>query len=97
MNIKLKDKNIEVTLREHDCNISHLVELISLFGEFKTFPKKFKEIFSNYLRVEYSNATTQNKIQIIPPSSTLTTNTGDHQSTDCNTDFHYTQNPPHQY
>jgi len=45
MNIKLKDKVIEATLREHDCNILHLVELISLFGDFKSFPKKFKEIF----------------------------------------------------
>jgi hypothetical protein len=68
MTIKLKGKVIEATLREHDCKIGHLVELISLFGEFKTFPKKFKEIFSNYLRTEFNNATTNNKIQIIPTS-----------------------------
>jgi hypothetical protein len=56
MNIKLKDKVIEATLREQDCNIQHLVELISLFGDFKSFPKKFKEIFYNYLRTEYNKA-----------------------------------------
>lgn len=76
MTIKLKGKVIEATFREHNCNIPHLVELISLHGDFKNFPKKFKEIFQNYVKTEFNNATTNNKIQIIPPSSTLTTNTG---------------------
>lgn len=63
-----------------------MVELISLYGDFKTFPKKFKEIFHNYLRNEYNrckeamvkdSSTDHNpKIQIIPPSSSITTNTG---------------------
>jgi hypothetical protein len=74
-------------LREHECNISHLVELISLFGDFKNFPKKFKEIFSNYIRTEFNNATTNNKIQIIPPNSSLTTHTGGYSMTNSTNDF----------
>jgi hypothetical protein len=31
-----------------------MVEVISLYGDFKTFPKKFKEIFYNYVRNEYN-------------------------------------------
>ena len=49
LTIKTHDKIIEATIRE-DTNLTHLNELISLFGDFKSYPKKFKEIFYNYLR-----------------------------------------------
>ena len=65
LTIKLKDKTIQVTIREN-ANIMHLCELISLFGDFKSYPKKFKEIFHNYVKTEYNNVLTNNKLIIIP-------------------------------
>jgi hypothetical protein len=44
LNIKTKDLILEVVIRE-DTNIQHINELICLFGDFRTYPKKFKEIF----------------------------------------------------
>ena len=66
--IKLKDKTIEAVFREKDPNLPRLIEMISLVGDFKQYPKKFKEIFSNYVRTEFSNALTNNKLIIIPTS-----------------------------
>ena len=55
--IKLKDITLEVTIRE-DTNLVHLVEMISLFADFKQFPKKFKEIFANYIKNEKNSVLT---------------------------------------
>jgi len=46
--IETKTALIEATIRE-STNISFLNEIISLIGDFKSMPKKFKEIFLNYL------------------------------------------------
>lgn len=72
LSIKLKDKIIQATIRENT-NILHLCELISLFGDFKSYPKKFKEIFHNYIRTEYNNVLTNNKLIIIPTNQSITT------------------------
>lgn len=47
--IKTRDCIIEATIRE-GTNIAHLNEKISIIGNFKSYPKKFKEIFLNFLR-----------------------------------------------
>lgn len=72
LTIKLKDKIIQATIRE-TTSISHVCELISLFGDFKSYPKKFKEIFHNYLKTEYNNVLTNNKLIIIPTTQSITT------------------------
>ena len=51
----------------------HLCELISLFGDFKSYPKKFKEIFHNYVKTEYNNVLTNNKLIIIPTNQSSMT------------------------
>jgi hypothetical protein len=65
--IKTSKFLIEAVIRENT-NLTHLTEMINLFAEFKNYPKKFKEIFQNYLRNQYTNALTQNKLVVIPPS-----------------------------
>jgi hypothetical protein len=67
LTIKLKHKVIEAVFREKT-NLAHMCEIISLFGDFKTYPKKFKEIFSNYVKTEFNNILTKNKLVIIPTS-----------------------------
>ena len=63
INIKLKNKHIEATIRE-DTNLTLLSEKISVVADFKTCqcPKKFKDIFTNYLRNEYKSAMQQMKL-----------------------------------
>ena len=46
---------IEATVRE-DTNINFLSEKISVLADFKSYPKKFKDIFTNYLRNEFKSA-----------------------------------------
>lgn len=72
LTIKLKDRVIEAVIREK-ANLPHICELISLFGDFKSYPKKFKEIFTNYVRTEYNNIITKNKLVIIPTNPSITT------------------------
>lgn len=48
-NIETKNCTIEATVRENT-DLQFLNEVISLLGDFKTCPKKFKEIFLNYLK-----------------------------------------------
>ena len=55
INIKLKNKFIEATIRE-DTNLTLLSDKISVVADFKSCPKKFKDIFTNYLRNEYKSA-----------------------------------------
>ena len=55
MSIATKDRIIEVTVRENT-NLNFLCDKISVLGDFKTCPKKFKDIFLNYLRNEYKSA-----------------------------------------
>ena len=50
-----------------------MVEMISLFAEFKGFPKKFKEIFANYIKNEKNSVLTQKKLEIIPTNQSITT------------------------
>ena len=59
--IETKSAIIEATIRENT-NISFLNELISLIGDFKSMPKKFKEIFNNYLNDMHRAALTQKKL-----------------------------------
>ena len=61
LNIETPDKIIEVHIREAT-NLSFLTEKISVMADFKTFPKKFKEVFLTYLKTQYSEAMTKNKI-----------------------------------
>lgn len=44
LTVKTKNSIIEATIRE-GTNIQHLSDLIALIGDFKSGPKKFKEIF----------------------------------------------------
>ena len=44
LTIKAKNIIIEATIRE-DTKLDHLSEMISLIADFKSYPKKFKEIF----------------------------------------------------
>lgn len=64
LNIALKNKNIEATIRE-DTDLNLLSEKISLVADFKSFPKKFKEIFTNYLKNEFKSAMKDIKIEIV--------------------------------
>lgn len=68
INITLKNKQIEATIRE-DTNLNFLSDKISVLADFKSCPKKFKDIFTNYLRNEFKSAMQQMKLQIIPPAS----------------------------
>lgn len=36
--------------------------MISLIGDFKSYPKKFKEIFYNYIRTQYNSVKTNKQI-----------------------------------
>jgi len=55
INITLKNKQIEATIRE-DTNLNFLSDKISVLADFKSCPKKFKDIFTNYLRNEFKSA-----------------------------------------
>lgn len=55
LDIATKDRIIEVTVRENT-NLNFLCDKISILGDFKSCPKKFKDIFLNYLRNEYKSA-----------------------------------------
>ena len=55
LEIATKDRIIEVTVRENT-NLNFLCDKISVLGDFKSCPKKFKDIFLNYLRNEYKSA-----------------------------------------
>lgn len=61
INIALKNKHIEATIRE-DTNLNLLSEKISVVADFKSCPKKFKDIFTNYLRNEFKSAMQQMKL-----------------------------------
>ena len=61
INITLKNKQIEATIRE-DTNLQFLSEKISVLADFKSCPKKFKDIFTNYLRNEFKSAIQQMKL-----------------------------------
>ena len=58
---------IEATIRE-DTNLNFLSDKISVLADFKSCPKKFKDIFTNYLRNEFKSAMQQMKLQIFQPS-----------------------------
>jgi hypothetical protein len=64
LSIETTDKIIEVTIRE-DTNLTFLTEKISILADFKSFPRKFKEVFLTYIRDRYTEAVTNNKIQVI--------------------------------
>lgn len=74
LEIATKDRVIEVTVRENT-NLNFLCDKISILGDFKSCPKKFKDIFLNYLRNEYKSAYGQLKLQVIPPQSNLKVST----------------------
>lgn len=61
ISIATKDRVIEATVRE-GTNLQFLNEKISILGDFKSCPKKFKEIFLNYLRDQYDSVRTNNKL-----------------------------------
>jgi hypothetical protein len=64
LTIECHDKVIEATIRE-DTNLNFLTEKISILADFKSFPKKFKEVFLSYIRDRYTEAMTNNKIQVL--------------------------------
>ena len=49
ISINTKDRIIEAVVRE-GTNLNLMNEKISVLCDFKSFPKKFKEIFHNYLK-----------------------------------------------
>ena len=50
-----KDRVIEATIRE-GTNLNFLNDKISILADFKSCPKKFKEVFYNFLRQQYMGA-----------------------------------------
>lgn len=70
--IETKTALIEATIRE-TTNINFLNEIISLIGDFKSMPKKFKEIFLNYLNDMHRAALTQKKLQVLTTSQSIAT------------------------
>lgn len=54
LTIETPEKIIQATIREMN-NLDLVAEKIAFVADFKgAFPKKFKEIFQNYLRNEYN-------------------------------------------
>ena len=65
MNIETQSHILEVIIRE-DTNIQHLHEIVCLYGDFKTYNKKFKDIFLRYLKSMHQCHLTKRKMQIEP-------------------------------
>mmetsp|Transcript_11071 Transcript_11071/g.18531 ORF Transcript_11071/g.18531 Transcript_11071/m.18531 type:complete len:88 (-) Transcript_11071:73-336(-) len=63
LSIETQEKVIQATIREHT-NLELLSDKIALLSHFKSFPRKFKELFHNYLRELY---TSQLNNTYIPP------------------------------
>ena len=59
--INTKERIIEAVVRE-GTNLNLMNEKICVLGDFKSYPKKFKEIFLNYMKNQYKAALTVNKI-----------------------------------
>ena len=66
--IETQKYQLEVVIRE-ETSIPHVHEIVCLYGDFKTYNKKFKDIFLRYMKSMHQCLMTKKKMQIVSGST----------------------------